>query len=72
MVVKYNKEEADFILESLKDYKRLIKKYYGNAVIMVKLETVIEKAEHAKAETIKAENLMTEKEARGESCEICQ
>ena len=72
MVVKYNKEEADFILESLKDYKRLVKKYYGNAVIMVKLETVIEKAEHAKAETIKEEKLISEKEARGAYCEKCE
>jgi|TARA_R100000781_G_C4023346_1_gene107956 hypothetical protein len=73
MVVRYNKEEADFILECLKDYKRMVKKYYGkSSVIILKLKEAIEMAEHGKTESKKEESLMTEKEARGASCEVCQ
>ena len=73
MIVRYNKEEAEFILECLKDYKRLIKKYYGNSSLIIeKLKAAIKMAEHGKAETKKEESLMTEKEARGEDCEICE
>ena len=73
MVVRYNKEEAEFILECLKDYKRLIKKYYGSSSLIIeKLKAAIKMAEHGKAESKKEEKLMTEKEARGESCEICE
>ena len=73
MVVRYNKEEADFILECLKDYKRMVKKYYGkSSVIILKLKDVIEIAEQGKTESKKEEGLMTEKEARGESCEVCE
>ena len=73
MVVRYNKEEAEFILESLKDYMRMVKKYYGNSSLIIsKLEDAIEIAEHGKSETIKEKNLMSEKEARGAACEECE
>jgi|TARA_Y100001938_G_C8088778_1_gene433737 hypothetical protein len=73
MVVRYNKKEAEFILECLKDYKRLVKKYYGNSsLILSKLRISIKKAERGKAETIKEEKLISEKEARGAYCEKCE
>ena len=74
MVVKFNREEADFILECLKDYKRLIKKYYGQGatVVMSKLKDVIKRAEQGKLDTEKEKNLISEKEARGASCEKCE
>ena len=73
MVVRYAKKEAEFILECLKDYKRLVKKYYGNSsLILSKLRISIKKAERGKTETIKEEKLISEKEARGASCEKCE
>ena len=73
MVVRYNKEEAEFILECLKDYRRMVKKYYGNStLILSKLKISIKKAERGKTESIKEKNLMSEKEARGASCEKCE
>ena len=42
MVVRYNRDDANFILECLKDYKRLIKKYYSqNSVIVDRVDIVI-------------------------------
>ena len=73
MVVRYNKEEAEFILECLKDYRRMVKKYYGNStLILSKLKISIKKDERGKTESIKEKNLMSEKEARGASCEECE
>ena len=43
MVIRYNRDDANFILECLKDYKRLIKKYYSqNSVIVDRVDIVIE------------------------------
>ena len=48
MVIRYNRDDANFILECLKDYKRLIKKYYSqNSVIVDRVDIVIELAEEA-------------------------
>ena len=73
MVVRYNRDDANFILECLKDYKRLIKKYYSqNSVIVDRVDIVIELAEEAKLESIKEAQLLKEDDARGETCEECE
>ena len=73
MVIKYNRDDANFILECLKDYKRLIKKYYSqNSVIVDRLNKVMELAEEAKLESIKAKQRPKEDDARGETCEECE
>jgi|TARA_Y100000034_G_C6850963_1_gene386062 hypothetical protein len=73
MVVRYNRDDANFILECLKDYKRLIKKYYSqNSVIVNRVDTVIEMAEEAKLESIKETQLPSENVARGDTCEKCE
>ena len=73
MVIKYNRDDANFILECLKDYKRLIKKYYSqNSVIVDRVDIVIELAEDAKLESIKEKQRPKEDDARGETCEECE
>jgi hypothetical protein len=73
MVVRYNRDDANFILECLKDYKRLIKKYYSqNSVIVNRVDTVIEMAEEAKLESAKEALLPSESDARGDTCEKCE
>jgi len=73
MVVKYNRDDANFILECLKDYKRLIGKYYSqNSVIIDRVDIVIELAEEAKLESIKEAQLLKEDDVRGETCEECE
>ena len=73
MVVRYNRDDANFILECLKDYKRLIKKYYSqNSVIVDRVDIVIELAEEAKLESIKEKQRPKEDDARGETCEECE
>ena len=73
MVVKYNRDDANFILECLKDYKRLIKKYYSqNSVIVDRVDIVIESAEKAKLESVKETQRPSEDDARGETCEECE
>jgi len=73
MVVRYNRDDANFILECLKDYKRLIKKYYSqNSVIVDRVDMVIESAEEAKLESIKEKQRPKEDDARGETCEECE
>ena len=73
MVVKYNRDDANFILECLNDYKRLIGKYYSqNSVIIDRVNVVIELAEEAKLESIKESQLLKEDDARGETCEECE
>jgi len=73
MVVRYNRDDANFILECLKDYKRLIKKYYSqNSVIVDRVDMVIESAEDAKLESIKEKQRPKEDDARGETCEECE
>ena len=73
MVVRYNRDDANFILECLKDYKRLIKKYYSqNSVIVDRVDIVIELAEDAKLESIKEKQRPKEDDARGETCEECE
>ena len=73
MVIKYNRDDANFILECLKDYKRLIKKYYSqNSVIVDRVDMVIELAEEAKLESIKEKQRPKEDDARGETCEECE
>ena len=45
----------------------------GNStLILSKLKISIKKAERGKTESIKEKNLMSEKEARGASCEECE
>ena len=73
MVVRYNRDDANFILECLKDYKRLIKKYYSqNSVIIDRVDIVIESAEEAKLESIKEKQRPKEDDVRGETCEECE
>ena len=73
MVVRYNRDDANFILECLKDYKRLIKKYYSqNSVIVDRVDIVIELAEEAKLESIKEKQRPKEDDVRGETCEECE
>jgi len=73
VVVRYNRDDANFILECLKDYKRLIKKYYSqNSVIVDRVDMVIESAEEAKLESIKEKQRPKEDDARGETCEECE
>jgi len=73
VVIKYNRDDANFILECLKDYKRLIKKYYSqNSVIVDRVDIVIELAEDAKLESIKEKQRPKEDDARGETCEECE
>jgi len=73
VVIKYNRDDANFILECLKDYKRLIKKYYSqNSVIVDRVDIVIELAEEARLESIKEAQLLKEDDARGETCEECE
>jgi hypothetical protein len=73
VVVKYNRDDANFILECLKDYKRLIKKYYSqNSVIVDRVDIVIELAEEAKLESIKEKHLPKEDDVRGETYEECE
>ena len=73
MVVRYNRDDANFILECLKDYKRLIKKYYSqNSVIVDRVDIVIELAEEAKLESIKEAQRLKEDDVRGETCEECE
>jgi|TARA_Y100000296_G_C4972910_1_gene156818 hypothetical protein len=73
VVIKYNRDDANFILECLKDYKRLIKKYYSqNSVIVDRVDIVIELAEDAKLESIKETQRPKEDDARGETCEECE
>ena len=73
MVIKYNRDDANFILECLKDYKRLIKKYYSqNSVIVDRVDTIMKLAEEAKLESIKEKQRPKEDDARGETCEECE
>jgi hypothetical protein len=73
VVIRYNRDDANFILECLKDYKRLIKKYYGqNSVIVDRVDIVIELAEEARLESIKEKQLPKEDDARGETNEECE
>ena len=73
MVIRYNRDDANFILECLKDYKRLIKKYYSqNSVIVDRVDIVIELSEEAKLESIKEEQRPKEDDVRGETCEECE
>ena len=73
MVIRYNRDDANFILECLKDYKRLIKKYYSqNSVIVDRVDIVIESAEEARLESIKENQRPNEDDARGETCEECE
>ena len=73
MVVKYNRDDANFILECLKDYKRLIKKYYSqNSVIVDRVDTIMKLAEEAKLESIKEKQRPSEDDARGATCEECE
>ena len=73
MVIRYNRDDANFILECLKDYKRLIKKYYSqNSVIVDRVDIVIELAEEAKLESIKEKQRPKEDDVRGETCEECE
>ena len=73
MVIRYNRDEANFILECLKDYKRLIKKYYSqNSVIVDRVDTIMTLAEEAKLESIKEKQRPSEDDARGATCEECE
>ena len=73
MVIRYNRDDANFILECLKDYKRLIKKYYSqNSIIVDRVNVVIELAEQAKLDSVKEKQLPEEDDARGETCEECE
>jgi hypothetical protein len=73
MVIRYERDDANFILECLKDYKRLIKKYYSqNSIIVDRVNVVIELAEEAKLESVKEKQLHNEDDARGETCEECE
>ena len=73
MVIRYERDDANFILECLKDYKRLIKKYYGqNSVIVDRVDIVIELAEEAKLESIKEKQRLNEDDAREATCEECE
>ena len=73
MIVRYNRDDANFILECLKDYKRLIKKYYSqNSVIVDRVDMVIKSAEEAKLESVKEKQRPKENDARGATCEECE
>tara|TARA_R100001143_G_scaffold48613_1_gene43491 strand:- start:230 stop:451 length:222 start_codon:yes stop_codon:yes gene_type:complete len=73
MVIRYERDDANFILECLKDYKRLIKKYYSqNSIIVDRVNVVIELAEQAKLDSVKEKQLPEEDDARGETCEECE
>ena len=73
MVIRYERDDANFILECLKDYKRLIKKYYSqNSIIVDRVDTVIELAEKAKLESIKEKQRHNEDDAREATCEECE
>jgi|TARA_R100001530_G_scaffold22442_1_gene18521 hypothetical protein len=73
MTIRYERDDANFILECLKDYKRLIKKYYSqNSVIVERVDVIIELAENAKLESIKEKHLPKEGEVRGATCEECE
>jgi len=73
MVIRYERDDANFILECLKDYKRLIKKYYSqNSVIVERVDVIIELAENAKLESIKEKQLPKEGDVRGATCEECE
>jgi len=73
MVIRYERDDANFILECLKDYKRLIKKYYSqNSIIVDRVDTVIELAEEAKLESIKEKQRHNEDDAREATCEECE
>jgi hypothetical protein len=73
MIIRYERDDANFILECLKDYKRLIKKYYSkNSVIVDRVDIVIELAEEAKLESLKEEQRPSEEKAREETCEECE
>ena len=73
MIVRYNRDDANFILECLKDYKRLIKKYYSqNSVIVDRVDIVIKSAEEAKLESVKEKQRPKENDARGATCEECE
>tara|TARA_Y100001951_G_scaffold74899_1_gene61866 strand:+ start:473 stop:694 length:222 start_codon:yes stop_codon:yes gene_type:complete len=73
MVIRYERDDANFILECLKDYKRLIKKYYSqNSIIVDRVNVVIELAEQAKLDSVKEKQLPGEDDARGETCEECE
>ena len=73
MVIRYNRDDANFILECLKDYKRLIKKYYSqNSVIVDRVDTIMKLAEEAKLESIKEKQRPSEDDARGATCEECE
>ena len=72
MVVKYNRDDANFILECLKDYKRLVKKYYGHVINIDRLGGLIEMAENAKLESLKEKQRPSEDKARGATCEECE
>ena len=73
MVIRYERDDANFILECLKDYKRLIKKYYSqNSIIVDRVDAVIELAEEAKLESIKEKQRHNEDDAREATCEECE
>ena len=73
MLIRYERDDANFILECLKDYKRLIKKYYSqNSIIVDRVNVVIELAEQAKLDSVKEKQLPEEDDARGETCEECE
>ena len=73
MVIRYERDDANFILECLKDYKRLIKKYYSqNSIIVDRVNVVIELAEQAKLDSVKEKQLPEEDDARGETSEECE
>jgi len=73
VIVRYNRDDANFILECLKDYKRLIKKYYSqNSVIVDRVDIVIKSAEEAKLESVKEKQRPKENDARGATCEECE
>jgi hypothetical protein len=73
MVIRYERDDANFILECLKDYRRLIKKYYSqNSVIVDRVDIVIKLAENAKLESVKEQQRPDEEDARGATCEECE
>ena len=72
MVIRYERDDANFILECLKDYKRLVKKYHGHVVNIDRLDELIEMAENAKLESIKESQMPKEDDAREATCEECE
>jgi hypothetical protein len=73
MIIRYERDDANFILECLKDYKRLIKKYYSqSSVIVERVDTIIESAEKVKLQSIEEGHLPKEDDARGATCEECE